>query len=124
MITRDQFIRGFDAIKTHHASRRSIEDAALAAGWDEFNIGYDPIARELQRQLEERCGDTTDDPHFGTEISYALNEKGRCSTADGLISMTVDSAEALWTWWERTKTGPFLQPTAEVVSLDDHRRPK
>lgn len=104
-ITRDQFIRGFSAIEEHYRGRKAIEDAMLDAGWDQSAIGYDPVVTELRIQLEERCGDTFDDPQTGTMISFALNEKGECGWRD--ILMTVDGAEALWTWWERTETGPF-----------------
>lgn len=124
MITRDQFIRGFSAIEQHYASRSEIEDAMARAGWQDASMGTDPIAAELRHQLEERCNDTDDDPLVGTYISYALHEKGRCTDKSGLVSLVLDSAEALWTWWERTGTGPFVPAPATVARLDDYRKPQ
>lgn len=108
-ITRDQFIRGFNAIRTHYAGRALIEQAMFDAGWEDSRIGYDPVVIELRHQLEERCGDTADDPYTGTLIDYALNEGGECSDPSVGLALKVDCAEAVWTWWEQTKTGPFTQ---------------
>lgn len=113
-ITRDQFIRGFNAIQAHYAGRTLIEQAMFDAGWEDSRIGYDPIVIELRHQLEERCADTVNDPYTGTLIDYALNEGGECSDASIGLALKVDSAEAVWRWWEETKTGPF-SPTEGLV---------
>lgn len=106
-ITRDQFIRGFNAIRLSFARQTAMNVAALEAGIEDYDHGQDPVAYELQRQLEERCGDTTDDKYVGTMISYGLHEGGECTPAAGAASFRVDNAEAVWRWWEETKTGPF-----------------
>ena len=106
MITRDQFIRGFRAIEAHYAGRASIEKAMEGAGWDDCRFGYDPVVLELEHQLAERCGDDVK-ALGGSMISYALNERHECSDPASGLTLKVDSAEAVWTWWEATKTGPF-----------------
>lgn len=112
-ITRDQFIRGFNAVRLAFGRQTAMNIAALENGLDDFSLGLDPAVYELQRQLEERCGD---DPgcRLGTMISYALHERMECGDPSAGVTMTVDSAEALWTWWEKTKTGPF-SPTEGLV---------
>lgn len=113
MITRDQFIRGFNAIVSHYDGRTKIETAMFDAGWEDCRIGYDPVVIELRLQLEERCNDIVVEMG-GTLIDYALNEGGECSDPSIGLALKVDSAEAAWTWWEKTKTGPF-DPTAGKV---------
>lgn len=109
-ITRDQFIRGFRAIEAHYAGRASIEKAMEAAGWEDCRFGYDPVVLELEHQLAERCGDDVK-ALGGSMISYALNERHECSDPATGLTLKVDSAEAVWTWWEATKTGPFAPLT-------------
>lgn len=117
-ITREQFIRGFKAIGAHYAGRDKIEEAMRAAGWDDSRLGFDPVVQELQRQLQERCGDTTNDPYVGTDISYALTERGVVEPGNGAEPFIMDSAEAVWRWWEETKTGPF-RAGVEVTPASD-----
>lgn len=107
-ITRDQFIRGFRAIEAHYAGRASIEKAMEAAGWEDCRFGYDPVVLELEHQLAERCGDDVK-ALGGSMISYALNERHECSDPASGLTLKVDSAEAVWTWWETTQTGPFAR---------------
>ena len=112
-ITRDQFIRGFRAIEAHYAGRAFIEKAMEAAGWEDCRFGYDPVVLELEHQLAERCGDDVK-ALGGSMISYALNERHECSDPTSGLKLRVDSAEAVWRWWEETKTGPF-SPTDGLV---------
>ncbi|ASE39112.1 hypothetical protein [Brevundimonas vesicularis] len=114
MITRDQFIRGFNAIVSHYDGRTKIETAMFDAGWEDCRIGYDPVVIELQHQLEERCNDVCAGAG-GTMIDYALNEGGECSDPSVGLTLKVDSAEAVWRWWEETKTGPFEPTTGRVL---------
>lgn len=120
-ITRDQFIRGFRAIEAHYAGRASIEKAMEGAGWEDCRIGYDPVVLELEHQLAERCGDDVK-ALGGSMISYALNERHECSDPASGLTLKVDSAEAVWTWWEATKTGPFQPLTLNRydISPDIH----
>jgi|GEM_PF-1947476 len=106
-ITREQFIRGFNAIRLSFGRSTAMNIAALEAGLEDYNHGQDPVAYELQTQLEERCNDTFDDPHVGTAISYGLHECGLVRPRGGAEEFRMDSAEAVWRWWEETKTGPF-----------------
>lgn len=113
-ITRDQFIRGFTAIRLSFGRSTAMNIAALDAGIEDYNHGQDPVAYELQTQLEERCNDTFDDPLVGTAISYGLHECGLVRPWDGAEEFRMDNPEAVWRWWEETKTGPF-EPTAGRV---------
>nr|WP_313040379.1 hypothetical protein [Brevundimonas diminuta] len=106
-ITRDQFIRGFNAIRASFGRQTAMNVAALEAGIEDYDYGQDPVAYELQKQLEERCNDTVDDPHVGTAISYGLHEGGLVRPHDSAEEFRMNSAEAVWRWWEETKTGPF-----------------
>ncbi|MGH6977952.1 MAG: hypothetical protein ACRED4_01445 [Brevundimonas sp.] len=105
-ISREQFIRGFNAIRQAFARRDIINDAGRAAGREDFDVGTDPVVYELQRQLEERCGDAKEDM-TGTAISYGLHEGHIVSTGEGRESFRMNTAEAVWRWWEETETGPF-----------------
>lgn len=113
-ITREQFIRGFTAIRVSFGRSTAMNIAALEAGIEDYNHGQDPVAYELQTQLEERCNDTFDDPQVGTAISYGLHECGLVRPAEDAEEFRMDSAEAVWRWWEETKTGPF-SPTDGLV---------
>lgn len=117
-ITREQFVRGFNAIVAHYAGRASIEKAMEAAGWEDCRFGYDPVVMELEHQLAERCGDDVK-ALGGSMISYALNERHECSDPASGLTLKVDSAEAVWTWWEATNTGPFARPPINVHRLAD-----
>lgn len=105
-ITREQFIRGFNAIRASFGRQTAMNVAALEAGIEDYDYGQDPVAYELQKQLEERCNDRADGI-AGTMISYALHEMGECSDPSIGLTLKVASAEAVWRWWEETKTGPF-----------------
>lgn len=119
MITREQFIRGFNAIKASHDRRDAINTAARAAGMIDFDAGDDPVVYELRRQLEERCGDRRDadgpfPPGQGTgDIEYALYEGGEVVPFEGAEPYVMDDAESVWRFWMHSKTGPFRSEAAE-----------
>lgn len=83
--------------------------AAKEAGIEDYDHGQDPVAYELQRQLEERCDDDVNDGYVGTMISYGFHECGECRPSAGAETLRVDTAEAVWRWWEEAKTGPFRE---------------
>ncbi len=132
MITRDQFIRGFNALVAAHA-RRDRLNAILAEGNDGHqDVGLDPAIRELERQLEERCRDCEDDQGPWPENSGAEGDisLGLCPTGFMTIRDEHDNvlphlttAEAIWDQWEATSTGPFRPERGQVANLDDRRRP-
>lgn len=106
-ITREQFIRGFNAIKASHDRCRVINEAARKAGQEDFEIGTDPAIYELRKLLEEWCGDIGEDARMGTDIDYALYEGGEVTPFKGAEPFIMDSAEAVWSFWMHSKTGPF-----------------
>ena len=114
-ITFDQFKRGFDAIKNHWAALRVVEDAAMNVGFDGFDLGCSPLARELERQLAERCraredanGPWPEDSDGEDDISLGL-WTGPMTIRDehGAEIPHLTTAEDIWAMWERTSTGPF-----------------
>lgn len=121
-ITREQFIRGFDAIKESYARRQRI-NAALNVEQDfTCDIGTDPAIYEFQRLLEEWTGDRADDNGPWPEdcaaegcISLGLADPQFMSVTDedGKLMPHLTSAEEIWAMWGATKTGPFLEGGAE-----------
>ena len=105
-ITREQFIRGFNALRASFDRQSAMNTAALQAGIEDYDYGQDPVVYELQRQLEERCADK-DEPVVGTAIAYALHERNLVRPHAGADQFLMDSAEAVWRWWQETETGPF-----------------
>lgn len=121
-ITRDQFLRGFTAIQASFARQGAMNAASRAAGIEDYDHGVDPVVYELQRLLEEVCGD--EDGPGGTAISYALHECHVVRPKEGAEEFRMDSGEAVWRWWEETKTGPFKpeplrQKVAALSQMDD-----
>lgn len=106
-ITRDQFVRGFNAIQASFDRQRAMNQAAKMAGIEDYDHGQDPVAFELQRQLEERCADIDEGQPGGSAISYGLHEGHIVTPGVGRESFRMNTAEAVWRWWEETKTGPF-----------------
>lgn len=110
-ITREQFIRGFNALRASFDRQSAMNEAARKAGIEDYDHGQDPVVYELQRQLEERCQDV-DDPVVGTAISYALHEGDIVRPAAGAEQFRMNSAETVWRWWQETATGPFEERAA------------
>lgn len=115
IITREQFVRGFNALKAAQDRRQRL-NAILAEGNDGHqDVGLDPATRELERQLEERCRDCEgDDGPWPSDCGA----EGDISIGLSTIPMSISdqhgnrldhltTAEEIWTMWERTKTGPF-----------------
>lgn len=106
-ITKEQFVRGFDAIKAQHRAEEEITRLAGRHGNPEFSLGHSPVTVELIRQLQERCDDPDTSDSFGSDIQYALYERNMVTPSEGAEPFRMDSAETVWRWWEETKTGPF-----------------
>ncbi len=106
-ITKEQFVRGFDAVRAQHAAETAMEKLAAEHGNPEFSLGHSPVTVELIRQLEERCDDPDVSDASGSDIQYALYERNMVTTSEGAEPFRMDTAEAVWRWWEETKTGPF-----------------
>lgn len=115
-ITRDQFIRGFNALKADIVRRDAIEVVALRLGLEGFNMGVNPAATELERQLVERCRAREDengpwpaDSPGEDDISLALHWEvlGHVIDDRGNAIDFPKTPEAVWAMWEATKTGPF-----------------
>jgi hypothetical protein len=106
-ITRDQFLRGIEAINAHNRLVKVVYDAFAAAGEDRVDgLGASRLLNELSRQLEERCNDPNV-PMQGSMIDYVLYEQGGLVIeADGSKRM-VNTPELLWSYWEETGCGPF-----------------
>lgn len=113
-ITKEQFIRGFDAVKAQHAAENALTKLAAEHGNPEFSLGHSPVTVELIRQLQDRCDDPDVNDAFGSDIQYALYEQNMVTTSEGAEPFRMDTAEAVWRWWEETKTGPFT-PTEDVA---------
>ena len=114
-IIRDQFIRGFSALKASDARRERL-NAAFGNDQD-FNcdVGGDPAYFELLAQLEERCrakededGPWPENEGGESDIAFALIEGlgPVYDEAGGGIDMPA-TAEGLWAMWEQSGTGPF-----------------
>lgn len=118
IITRNQFIRGFRAVRKHLDGARSVREAAEAAGWRELEVGDEAICDELMRQLTERCDD--EDRPVGNSkslIEYALwDAEGVEDTGDGVFDFR--QPEEVWRFWEEGKTGPFKKAITLVVTPD------
>ena len=116
-ITREQFIRGFNALQASFDRPRAMNQAAKKAGIEDYEHGLDPVAFELQRQLEERCDDVDDGDwgSSGSAISYGLHEGHIVTPGAGRESFRMNTAEAVWRWWEETKTGPFTVKDGHVL---------
>lgn len=119
-ITREQFIRGFNALKAEIERRSLIEQTAIDAGLQDFNMGSSPVANELEQQLVERCRDRWDDSGPWPEDSYG---EGEISLAlhyadtpiydeDHVRQPNLSTAEEVWAQWEATQTGPFRPEVA------------
>lgn len=106
-ITKEQFVRGFAAIQNQHAVETAMAKLAAAHGNPEFALGHSPVTQELIRQLEERCDDADDSATYGSDIQYALYERGRVVPMEGAEPFVVDSAETVWRLWEESGSGPF-----------------
>lgn len=128
-ITLEQLRRGIAAIDAHRGLVKTVYDAFLAAGEDRVDgVGGSGLANELVRQLEERC----DDPSFpyggGSMIEYMLydgrSNGGSCTNEDPPVAMQVNSVDALWAWWQATRTGPFLPPAENGPSDGAHDAPR
>lgn len=106
-ITREQFLRGIEAINRYRAMVRAVGAAMLAGGAGApEDLGGQALHEELTRQIEERCGDPSRDP-FGSDIEYMLYDAGGpVIEADGTRRM-VNTPELLWRYWEETGRGPF-----------------
>lgn len=116
-ITREQFIRGFNALKADKTRRDAIETVADRLGLSGFDMGCNPVANELEQQLVERCRDKEDDSGPWPEDS--------CGEGDIALALhyfdvaiydendrrqpNLTTAEEVWDHWEATKTGPFRQ---------------
>lgn len=124
-ITRDQFIRGFNALKATQDRRNRLNEILNEGGDGHADIGVDPGVRELERQLEERCRDRWDDD--GPWPDDCCGE-GDISIGLSPIPMTISdehdnilphltTAEDIWDMWETTRTGPFrpIRPTLTVI---------
>lgn len=133
-ITRDQFIRGFNALKDAEAARNAVEGAASQHGFEGFDLGASPLANELERQLVERCraredehGPWPDDSCGEDDISLALHfaDIGSITDADGRrIRDFPTTAEGVWAMWERERTGPFraVKPTDNIIPFNREDR--
>jgi hypothetical protein len=115
-ITREQFIRGFNALKADIARRGAIEDLACRLGLDGFDLGSSPVATELERQLVERCraredenGPWPEDSYGEDDISLALHWESLGGVVDqeGNRMAFPTTPEGVWEMWEREKAGPF-----------------
>jgi hypothetical protein len=116
MITREQFIRGFNALKAAQDRRARINAILNEGGDGHQDIGLDPAVRELEQQLVERCRDHEDEngpwpENSGWEgdISCGLFDPGFMTITDqqGNALPHLTTAEEIWAKWEKTKTGPF-----------------
>ncbi len=134
-ITRDQFIRGFNAIKAAYV-RRDRLNAILVEGNDGHqDVGLDPAVRELEQQLVDRCRDHEDADGPWPENSGA---EGDISLGLCPLPMTIHdeagnrlphltTAEDIWAMWERTSTGPFRPvrgakaATSELIDFEHER---
>lgn len=121
-ISFDQFIRGFTALRHSFGRRTAINIAALESGWEDFDVGTDPIVYELQRQLEERCGDVERVATFGTMISYGLWECLECTPGPGIEPFRVHDGASVWRWWEVTVTGPFAVDSPSQITFEQFER--
>lgn len=99
MITREQFIRGFNALKAARDRRARINAILNEGGDGRQDIGLDPAVRELEQQLVERCRDHEDENGPWPENSGW--------TGDISFGLSWTTAEEIWAKWEETKTGPF-----------------
>lgn len=128
-ITRDQFIRGFNALKAAHDRRHRINEILAEGNDGHQDVGLDPAIRELERQLEERCRDREDDngpwpDNDGAEGDISL---GLCpfemkiSDESGTTIPHLRTAEEIWARWERDGAGPFRPERGKVINLADHR---
>jgi len=117
-ITREQFLRGCEAINSYRALVHTVHDAMSAADCEPMNgLGGDAICSELTRQLEERCNDPSS--KYGSLIEYMLYDcGGPIIIADGKIDhddgseWMVNTPELLWTYWQETGSGPFAKAEA------------
>lgn len=121
-ITREQFIRGFYALKDAQVGRNTVEEAARDAGFEYFDMGCNPLAAELERQLVERCrareddnGPWPDDCDGEDDISIGLHWGdgfGSITDSEGNQLPILTTPEDIWAMWEETKTGPFREGTS------------
>ncbi|CAM2823202.1 hypothetical protein [Brevundimonas diminuta] len=129
-ITREQFIRCFNALKAAQAARDATEQAAVNAGFEGFDLGCNPLAHELECLLGELCrvredddGPWPSDSPGEDDLSLALHWVGFGRVTDEHDN-EVDfprTAEALWEMWEREKAGPFRPVRGQVINLADRR---
>lgn len=131
MITREQFIRGFNALKADIARRDAIETVAERLGLESFCLGSSPVANELERQLVERCraredenGPWPEDSYGEDDISLALHHETLGGVVDehGNRIAFPTTPEGVWEMWEREKAGPFRPARGQVVNLADRRK--
>lgn len=107
-ITKEQFIRGFTAIRNHLKGAQSLREAAEAVGWRDLDVADEGLCDELAQQLRERCGDDANRPvgNSNSLIEYALwDAEGEEDTGDGWFDLRLP--EEVWRFWEQTLTGPF-----------------
>lgn len=130
-ITREQFIRGFDALRANQAARETTERAAIEAGLEGFDLGYNPLSNELERLLGELCrvredddGPWPSDSCGEDDLSLALHWSGHTRIDDehGNAIDFPNTAEALWAKWEAEMSGPFRPVRGQVVNLADRRK--
>ena len=132
MITREQFIRGFNALKADEARRVAVELAAVQAGMEGFDLGVNQLAHELETLLAELCraredddGPWPEDSCGEDDISLALHWTGIGSITDGVTGEVIrdfpTTAEGVWEMWERERTGPFRPMRGQIIDLDERR---
>lgn len=129
-ITREQFIRGFNALKDAQAARDATEQAAINAGFEGFDLGCNPLAKELERLLGELCRVREDDAGPWPADSCGEDDLSLCLHWSPYHSITDDQGntidfpttpEDLWSMWERDRAGPFRPVRGQVISLEDRR---
>lgn len=129
-ITREQFIRGFNALKDARAARDATEQAAMNAGFEGFDLGCNPLANELELLLGELCRVREDDAGPWPPDAIGEDDLSLCLHWSPYHSVTDDqgnkidfptTAEDLWSMWEREKTGPFRPVRGQVINLADRR---
>ena len=130
MISKEQFIRGFNALKANSHLRRAVGDAARDAGLQDFDLGCNPLEHELQTLLGELCRVREDDDgpwptsswgNDDLELALHYAEMGNIRDENGNKMDFPSTAEGLWRFWEHTGTGPFRPPlTCEPGRQADH----
>lgn len=114
MITKDQFIRGMDAIEAHRDLKAAVDAVLEMAGCEpSTDMGGGKLLDEIVTQLEERCND----PVAGlvaSAIGWVVWEGGGDVIEDDGRQFSVRTPDELWTWWETTERGPFGAQTSAV----------